>query len=201
MYIGSSYNIKNKISRNLIVINNIPVPRTGTYTCLGVSLDERLTWEKHINTICAKVGAGIGVMRRMKPFVPPETLKLTYEALVQPYFNYCSPLWDNCGIGLKDKLQKFQNRVARVITGSTYDIRSIDVLDQLGWETEQKRNYTKSMLMYKITRRLQRRSLRLPTRSKSAQTGHLCTTAQAGADPGVFVCRSKFPGLKVGRRS
>ena len=52
-----------------------------------------------------------------------------------------------------------------------------------------------------VTGRLQRRSLRLPTRSKSAQTGHLCTTAQAGADPGIFVCRSKFPGLKVGRRS
>ena len=32
-----------------------------------------------------------------------------------------------------------------------------------------------------------------------AFTGHLCTTAQAGADPGIFVCRSKFPGLKVGR--
>ena len=56
--------------------------------------------------------------------------------------------------------------------------------------------------LFKIkTRRLQRRSLRLPTRSKSAQTGHLCTTAQAGADPGIFVCRSKFLGLKVGRRS
>ena len=36
-----------------------------------------------------------------------------------------------------------------------------------------------------LTRRLQSRSLRLPTRSKSAQTGHLCTTAQAGADPGI----------------
>ena len=54
---------------------------------------------------------------------------------------------------------------------------------------------------FHTTRRLRRRSLRLPTRSKSAQTGHLCTTAQAGADPGIFVCRSKFPGLKVGRRS
>ena len=151
MYIGSSYNIKNNISSNPILINNISVPRTENYTCLGVSLDERLTWEKHIDTICAKVGAGIGVMRRMKPFVPQETLKLIYEALVQPYFNYCSPLWDNCGIGLKDKLQKFQNRAARVITGSTYDIRSIDVLNTLGWKTlDQKRNYTKSMFMYKI---------------------------------------------------
>ena len=62
-------------------------------------------------------------------------------------------------------------------------------------------NYGKHMtgIFLMSTRRLQRRSLRLPTRSKSAQTGHLCTTAQAGADPGIFVCRSKFPGLKVGR--
>ena len=38
----------------------------------------------------------------------------------------------------------------------------------------------------KQTRRLQRRSLRLPTRSKSTQTGHLCTTAQVGTDPRHF---------------
>ncbi len=81
MYIGSPYNIKNKTSSNSILINNIPVPRTEAYTCLGVNLDERLTWEKQIDEICAKVGAGIGVMRRMKPFVPLETLKLTYNAL------------------------------------------------------------------------------------------------------------------------
>ena len=47
------------------------------------------------------------------------------------------------------------------------------------------------------TRRLQRRSLRLPTRCKSAQTGHLCTTAQAGADPGIFVCRSNKYGIAI----
>ena len=36
------------------------------------------------------------------------------------------------------------------------------------------------------TRCLQRCSLRLPTRSKSTQTGHLYTTAQAGTDPRHF---------------
>ena len=51
----------------------------------------------------------------------------------------------------------------------------------------------KEQVMYK-TRRLHRRSLRLPTRRKWAQSGYLCTTpstAQAGADAG-------FLGLKVG---
>lgn len=60
MHIGSSLNIKNKIAQNPILINNVSVPRSENYTCLGVHLDERLTWEKDIDKICVKVGAGIG---------------------------------------------------------------------------------------------------------------------------------------------
>jgi hypothetical protein len=70
LQIGSPYNIKKKPSSNPILISNKPVPRIETYTCLGVNMDERLTWENHIDEICAKLGSGIGVMRRMKPFVP-----------------------------------------------------------------------------------------------------------------------------------
>jgi hypothetical protein len=50
--------------------------------------------------ICSKVSAGIGAIRRIRPFVLSATLKLIYNAIVQPYFDYCSPLWDNCRIGL-----------------------------------------------------------------------------------------------------
>ena len=107
---------------------------------------ERLSWDKHIDSICAKVTAGIGAMRRVKPFVPLPTLKMLYNAIIQPYFDYCSPLWDNCGIGFKDRLQKYQNRAARVITGSTYDIRSSDLLGKLNWKSlEERRKYLKSI--------------------------------------------------------
>ena len=79
------------------------------------------------------------------------TLKLIYNVIVQPYFDYCSPLLDNCGIRLKDRLQKFQNRAARVISGATYDIRSVDLLESLGWKhLELRRNYLKSVFIYKI---------------------------------------------------
>jgi hypothetical protein len=43
MYIGSSFNIKNKIAQNPILINNVPVPRTENYTCMPGSV---LTWMK-----------------------------------------------------------------------------------------------------------------------------------------------------------
>jgi hypothetical protein len=81
-------------------------------------------------------------MRRVKPFVPLSTTKMIYNAIIQPCFDYCSPLWDNCGIGLKDRLQKYQNRAARAITGATYDIRSSELLDNLNWKPlEERRNY------------------------------------------------------------
>ena len=54
MYIASSFDIKHKITRNPILINNIPVPRTEIYTCLAVDLDERLTWKKHIQGVSKK---------------------------------------------------------------------------------------------------------------------------------------------------
>jgi hypothetical protein len=69
-----------------------------------------LSWEKHIDKMCKKASAGIGAIKRAKPYVDINTLQTIYKALVQPYFNYCSTLWGNCGKLLQDKLQRFQSR-------------------------------------------------------------------------------------------
>ena len=143
MFVGSSYSIKSKLGDKSVIFKNVPITRYRSFNCLGVELDEQLNWEAHINEICRKVSAGIGVMKRTKPFVPDETLHTIYRALVQPYFDYCSPLWDNCGLLLKDKLQRFQNRAARVLTGADYDISSSELLEQLRWknlETQHRSN-------------------------------------------------------------
>ena len=54
-----------------------------------------------------------------------------YNALVLPYFDYA--VWGDIGKALSDKLQKLQNRAARIITFSNYEIRSSELLDELGW--------------------------------------------------------------------
>ena len=140
MFIASPYKIKNIPQGIPILINNVPVPRVNSYKCLGVTLDEKLNWEHHI-----------AVIKRMKTYVPQEFLQTVYNALIQPYFDYCCQLWDTCGIILKEKLQKCQSRAARVITGASYDIRSADVLATLGWQTlDNRRKYLKSIFIYKI---------------------------------------------------
>ena len=87
----------------------------------------------------------------IEPFVPVDTLEKVYKSLVQPYFGYCSPLWDNCGKVLKDKLQRFQSRAAMVLTGANYDICSAEIIQTLAWDTlDVRRLRAKSTLMYKI---------------------------------------------------
>ena len=63
MFIGSPRNLSSKIGDKPVLINNAPVPRTETFTCLGVKLDGKLNWDNHIDSICRTVCAGIGIMK------------------------------------------------------------------------------------------------------------------------------------------
>ncbi len=90
MFIGSTHNLNNKIGNR--PVNKIPVPQTNTFQCLGVNLDEKLSWEKHIDSVCHKISAGIGAIKRIKSYVPHKTLHDVYKTLIQPDFDYCSPL-------------------------------------------------------------------------------------------------------------
>ena len=97
-----------------IAISGNKIERVRSYKCLGLKLDESLTWEHHVSTIISKV---IGVL---KPLLPQSTLVMIYNSLVQPYFDYCSIVWDSLGKGLRQKLQRLQNRAARIITESDH---------------------------------------------------------------------------------
>ena len=73
--------------------------------------------------------------------VNTDTLKLMYQNLVLPCFDYCSLVWANCSQTLKNKVQRLQNRTARVITGDSYDIRS---KDKLGWKNLEERRISQN---------------------------------------------------------
>ena len=78
------------------------------------------------------------------------TLQTTY--LIQPYFDYCCEIWDTCNKGLSERLQKLQNRAARVIMNLNNEHgQSILARKSLGWVTlEERRAQLKARLMYKI---------------------------------------------------
>ena len=149
MFIGSSYKLKNKVGNDQVIINDKPVTRYTSFRCLGVELDEKLSRENHIGTKCNKAGTGFGIMKRVKPFVPYESLQNLDNSVVLSYFDYCLPLCDNCGRLLKEKIQKFQNRAARVMTGANC-VKSSDLLHAVSWKNLNDRlKLNKLILIYK----------------------------------------------------
>ena len=101
---------------------------------LGVTIDDRIDWSGHIEKVTKKVASGIGAIKRMRHLVPQATLQLIYQALIQPHFDYCNIVWGNCGITLQNKVQKLQNRAARVLTYSSYDVDAGHLFKLLGWK-------------------------------------------------------------------
>ena len=161
MVIGSRYNLNHKVStsdlRSNIRINNNVVLSVFSQKCLGIYLDERLSM-LILKIYVKKNCSGIGVLRRIKSLVPKECLLKLYKSLIQPYFDYCSPLWDTCDKTLKDSLQTLQNRAARIIYGANYDIRSKDILKNLQLDSlDVRRKKLKCVFLYKVLNEIRHR--------------------------------------------
>ena len=75
-------------------INGISATKkVGSSKSLGVEIDEFLTWDAHITIVSKKVSSG-------KPFVPTSNLISVYQSIIEPYFDYCSIVWDDINEGL-----------------------------------------------------------------------------------------------------
>ena len=121
---------------------------------LGVIIDEQLKWDKHNEGQCKTISRNISLLKKAKQFVPQDTLITMYNALVLPHFNYCSTVWHDGNNSNIDKLFKLQKRAARIITGSTYEIRSVEIFNNLKWSPViNTLNQRESIMMYKILKR------------------------------------------------
>ena len=104
----------------------------GAPECLVVEIDEFLAWDSHIT------------------FVPTSNLISVYQSIVESYLGYCSIVWDDISDRLTDKLQKLQNRAARIITGADYLTPTTELLSRLGWTNlKKRRNKQKTLMMFK----------------------------------------------------
>ena len=118
------------------------IKRVASAKSLGVTVDERLSWDNHIDEKFKKIAAAKGGLKRVRPIISTASATLIYQALIQPHFDYCSSVWDGCSAKLSNKMQKLQNRAARIITKSKYDSSATQLLESLHWDDLSKKNYT-----------------------------------------------------------
>ena len=152
MVIGSKQMLKTISNwQPKVKIENKHIKQVSECKTLGVTVDQHLSWKSNTENICKKITSGISALRRVKDFVDKQTLLSVYNAIVRPYFDYCCEVWDVFGETQSKRLQKLQNRAARLITNMTNDVDHSLALQALGWETlEVERKKAKAKMIYKL---------------------------------------------------
>lgn len=113
MVIGTSHSLCSKPILDLH-INNISVKQVEDAKLLGLIIDNKLSWDKHINSRIVKMGNSLSVIKRCTKYLTQQNIKQIIQALILSHLDYCSAVWSYTSLGNIRKLQMVQNKAARV---------------------------------------------------------------------------------------
>ena len=86
---------------------------------LGILIDSNLSWRFHIDHITLKISKTIGIISRLRHFVPFPTLLNIYRSLIHPYILYGLSVWGQTAKTNLDKILILQKRALRLMFFAT----------------------------------------------------------------------------------
>ena len=102
-----------------ININGRSIRQVKTAISLNLHIEETLSWTKQAEFIHKKRSPLLSQLKRVRNYVDLDTLVNMYKGLIQPHLEYGCVVWDELDRRRAIKLQRLQNRAARIITRST----------------------------------------------------------------------------------
>ena len=93
-------------------MNDELIEKVSVFKYLGIKFDSNMSWSFHIDYVSGNISKRIGIVKRIKHFIPQETLIMLSNALVIPHFDYASSVWSNCSVNNQNDLQVLHNRLA-----------------------------------------------------------------------------------------
>ena len=82
---------------------------------LGIFFDKNLSWKFHINLISSKISNGVGIIAKLRHYVPRKILFSIYNSLILPYISFGISAWGQAAKRHLDKLLILQKRAVRLI--------------------------------------------------------------------------------------
>ena len=91
------------------IIDNVILTQTTSCKFLGITIDESLSWNKHILNINSKLSRALFVIKQVKFYLPKESLHTLYYSLLHPHITYGILAWGNAKASLLRKTQIYKN--------------------------------------------------------------------------------------------
>jgi hypothetical protein len=97
--------------------NGKSIPLSTSRRHLGVILSQNAKLNEHLENMITNIIKHLGILRKLKFSLNRSNLEQMHLVYIRPLFEYACEVWDNCGIGYSDKLEKLQLDAARIVTG------------------------------------------------------------------------------------
>ena len=98
-----------------IKIGGVIIDREKEARFLGVIVDDKLNWSKHIATVKAKMARYVGMMYKLKYFLPLKARIQIFQSFVQSHLNYCSIVWGFAAKSNIELLFRNQKKAMRAV--------------------------------------------------------------------------------------
>ena len=98
---------------------------------VGIHIDKYLLWDEHINKVTAILRRRVGIIYRLRHFVPQYVLILLYNAFIQPHVSYGLEVWGCAHATYLKRIYIIQKMAVRAITFSKFRTHSSPLFKKL----------------------------------------------------------------------
>ena len=84
-----------------LVLNGAKIEQVSEQRLLGITIENKLRWDSHINNVCKTVSRRVFPLSKLRYIVDTDTRKLFFNAHIKPHIDYASVVWDGCSDVLK----------------------------------------------------------------------------------------------------
>ena len=95
-------------------IGNASLQNSTQEKLLGITIDNKLTFEHHVAGLCQKASNKLYALSRIAPFMDQGKLRYLMRAFINRQFQYCPLVWMFHSRQLRNKIDKIQERALRV---------------------------------------------------------------------------------------
>ena len=77
-------------------LNGKIIRTSDSLKILGITIDNKLNFNKHINDVCNKASQRVGVIMRLRNLIPTMAKLVLLKSAILPYLTYCHLVWHFC---------------------------------------------------------------------------------------------------------
>ena len=113
-------NIKGEIPNYILQFKDKVIESSRTTKFLGLIIDNKLSWRDHITKVSGSISKMVGIMCKIKYYLPSYILLTIYNSLVLPHLMYSIIVWGNALPTYTYCLNILQKRAIRQIGKASY---------------------------------------------------------------------------------